>query len=212
MKVKSKSVVILLILSLFIASVSSISAQQKKETIAVLDFNVISGISASAAPTLTNIFRSELINTKVYDVLERSDMESILKEQAFSLSGACNSAECAVEIGQLLSAEKMVVGDIGKIGETYSITLRLVDVSTGKIEGSWDDKFQGKADGLLEVFKTLAKKIAGTYEESSNIWWYVAGAAVVGGAAAAVLLGGENGNTESPEDGIGNPPSEPEIP
>jgi len=58
MKVKSKSVVILLVLSLFIACASSLFAQQRKETIAVLDFNVISGISASAAPTLTNIFRS----------------------------------------------------------------------------------------------------------------------------------------------------------
>lgn len=212
MKVKSKSVVILLVLSLFIASACSLSAQQRKETIAVLDFNVISGISASAAPTLTNIFRSELINTKKYDVLERSDMESILKEQAFTLSGVCNSAECAVEIGQLLSAEKMVVGDIGKIGETYSITLRLVDVSTGKIEDSWDDKFQGKADGLIEVFKILAQKMAGTYEESSNIWWYVGGAVIVGVAAAAILLGSDQGTTEPPEDGIGNPPGEPEVP
>jgi len=139
-------------------------------------------------------------------------MESILKEQAFSLSGACNSAECAVEIGQLLSAKKMVVGDIGKIGETYSITLRMVDVSTGKIDGSWDDKFLGKVDGLMEVLKKLVKKIAGTYEESSNIWLYIGGAVVVGGTAAAILLGSEGENTETPGDGIGNPPGEPEIP
>ncbi len=212
MKIKSKIVVIFFIVGMFFASVSSLFAQKTKETIAVLDFNAISGINTSAAPTLTSIFRSELINTKKYYVLERSDMESILKEQAFSLSGACNSAECAVEIGQLLSAKKIVVGEIGKIGETYSITLRLVDVSTGKIDGSWDDKFQGKADGLIEVFKILAQKVAGTYEESNNIWWYVGGAVVVGATAAALLFGGENGTTISPEDGIGSPPGEPEIP
>jgi len=211
MKVKFKSIVILLVLSLFIAFTSSLVAQQRKETIAVLDFNVTSGISPAAAPTLTNIFRSKLINTKKYAVLERNDMESILKEQAFTLTGMCNSAECAVEIGQLLAANKMVVGDIGKIGETYSITIRLVDVSTGKIDGSWDDKFLGKADDLIEVFKTFAEKIAGTYKESNNLWWYVGGAVVVGGTVAAILLGGKDDPSETTGQGIGSPPGEPEI-
>jgi len=88
----------------------------------------------------------------------------------------------------------------------------MVDVSTGKIEGSWDDKFQGKADYLIEIFKILAQKIAGTYEESNNIWWYIGGAVVVGGATAAILLGGEDGTNVTPESGIGNPPGEPDIP
>jgi len=172
--------------------VSSLPGQETRETVAILDFNVISGLNEEAAATLTNIFRSQLIKTGKYNILERQDMESILEEQAFSLSGACNSAECAVEIGQLLSAEKMIIGDIGRIGETYSITLRLINVSNGSIEGSWDDKFKGKKDELLDVFKLQARKIAGVEEKTSKKWWYIGGAAIVGSTAAIVLLSGSD--------------------
>jgi TolB-like protein len=187
-------------------------AQKKKETIAVLDFNVVSGLSPTEAITLTNSFRSELFETQKYDVLERNEMESILSEQAFTMTGACNSAECAVEIGQLLSAQKMVVGDIGKIGQSYSITIRVVNVSSGKIEQSLGERYKGDAEGLLDIFKVMAQKLAGTFNESTSIWWYVGGVAVVGaGAAAAILLTKEE--TDKPDEIIiGKPPAEPQVP
>ena len=189
----------------------SLLAQQKKETLAILDFNVVSGISPRESVTLTNIFRSEMYKTGRFDVLERNDMESILKEQAFTLTGACNSAECAVEIGQLLSAEKMVIGDFGKVGETFAITIRLVNVSTGKLEMLLGERFKGDPETFLDIIKEMAQKISGTYAESTSVWWYVGGAALVGGIAAIVLLGGDD-SPGTEEHIVGSPPGDPDIP
>jgi len=152
-----KNLICLLIIVLL---VSPLWPQQKKETLAILDFNVVSGISPKESVTLTNIFRSEMFKTGRFDVLERNDMESILKEQAFTLTGACNSAECAVEIGQLLSAEKMVIGDFGKVGETFSITIRLVNVSTAKMEMVLDERFKGDPETFLEIVKKMAQQLS----------------------------------------------------
>ena len=201
------------VLSIFVcvAMIVLSYTQEKKKTIAVLDFNVVSGLSATEAITLTNSFRSELFKTQKYNVLERKEMESILSEQAFTLTGACNSAECAVEVGQLLSAEKIVIGDIGKIGQSYSITIRLVDVSTSKIEQSLGERYKGEPEGLLDIFKVMAQKLAGTYNEGTSIWWYIGGAAIAGAGAAAVLLLKEE-PASSEEQTIGTPPDEPKIP
>lgn len=198
-------------LLIIVMLVSSLLAQQKKETLAILDFNVVSGISPRESVTLTNIFRSELFKTGRFDVLERNDMESILKEQAFTLTGACNSAECAVEIGQLLSAEKMVIGDFGKVGETFSITIRLVNVSTGKLEMVLDERFKGDPEIFLEIIKKMAQQLSGTYDEATSVWWYVGGAAVVGGIAAIVLLSGDD-SPGTAERIVGSPPGDPDIP
>ena len=138
-------------------------------------------------------------------------MESILKEQAFTLTGACNSAECAVEIGQLLSAEKMVIGDFGKVGETFSITIRMVNVSTGKLEMSLDERFKGDPEIFLEIIKNMALQLSGTYDEGTSVWWYVGGAAVVGGIAAFVLLCGDD-SPGTVENTVGSPPGDPDIP
>jgi hypothetical protein len=60
-------------------------------------------------------------------------MNEILKEQGFQMTG-CTSSECAVEAGKILNVAKMVGGSIGKIGTTYTLDLRIIDVATGKIE------------------------------------------------------------------------------
>lgn len=191
---------------------SSLLAQQKKETLAILDFNVVSGISPNESITLTNIFRSELFKTNRFNILERNDMQSILEEQAFTLTGVCNSAECAVEIGQLLSAEKMVIGDFGKVGETFSITIRMVNVSTGKMEKALNERFQGDPEVFLDIIREMAQKLAGTYDEGTSVWWYVGGAAVIGAGAAAILvLGKDDKGTEQPVT-VGEPPDGPQVP
>ena len=55
-----------------------------------------SGISADEAGSLTNTLRSELGKTGKYSVMERSQMEEVLKEQGFQQSGACVEATCAI--------------------------------------------------------------------------------------------------------------------
>jgi hypothetical protein len=210
-KISTNFICALFCLFVFNQGLKAQEVSKPKSTIAVLDFIASAGISPNAAPTITNVFRSALIETDKYAVLERSDMQSILEEQAFALSGVCNSAECAVEIGQLLSAEKIILGDIGKIGQAYSINLRLVDVSTGKIDKSLDERFEGSAEDLIDLFKVMAQKFAGIYKEPTSIWWYIGGAAAIGtGIAAAIILSQTDESEETYN--IGRPPPNPTVP
>ena len=111
--------------------VQHISAQ-KLIPIAVMELQG-RGISADNLSGLTNRLRTELFKTGSFKVIERSQMEMILTEQGFNQSG-CISSECAVEVGQLIGAEKIVVGDIDRIDSMYVTDIRLVDVRTGAIE------------------------------------------------------------------------------
>ncbi|MDD5675201.1 MAG: CsgG/HfaB family protein [Chitinivibrionales bacterium] len=86
----------LLSLNLFAAGDST----QTKTNIAVSDLTG-QGIDASTAAVISDRLRSELFNTGMVSVLERSQMQEILKEQGFQQTG-CTSDQCAVETGQLL--------------------------------------------------------------------------------------------------------------
>lgn len=164
--------------------------KKKKETLAVLDFKSTQGMSQNDVITLTNTFRSSMAKTKSYEILERSDMESILKEQDMSLTDLCDNTDCAVQVGKLLVAKKMVIGEIGRIGDTYAITARIIDVTTGKVDHSENQQYKGKAEGLITVFDVLAQKLTGTYKRKSfsTVWAILGGAAVAGGGAAAYLI------------------------
>jgi TolB-like protein len=99
--------------------------------IAVLELEN-NGISSTEATAITNRLRTEMFNTGLYNVLERTKMNDILKEQGFQQIGCTNSA-CAIQIGQLLNVEYMVMGSADKVGELISLNIRMVNVSTGRI-------------------------------------------------------------------------------
>ena len=100
-------------------------------TIAVLDFDG-DGVSQSETRTLTNRLRDEMFNTGIYIVLERGKMDEVLKEQGFQQTG-CVTSECAVEVGNMLGVQQMIGGSIGKVGNIYTVSARIIDVQTGEV-------------------------------------------------------------------------------
>ena len=134
-------------------------AQNRKESIAVLDLEG-RGISAMEAATLTDRLRSELVKTGAVTVVERGQMQTILAEQDFQMAG-CTSDECAVEIGQMLGVTMMYSGSIGKIGATYTVDVRGVSVETGQIINTMSRDYRGEIDGLITEIEHLAWDLVG---------------------------------------------------
>jgi hypothetical protein len=119
------------------------------------------GIEQSSAAIISDRLRSELISVGVFRVLERNEMATILKEQGFQRSGACDEALCLVEIGQLLGVERMVAGSVGKIGTLYTLSLRMINVATGQILFTVDEDYEGEIKGFLSVaVGNAAKRLA----------------------------------------------------
>ncbi len=151
-----------------IISVSAYS-QDTKTTLAVLELQSSGGLTKDEMSTLSNRFRGILVQTNAFIVLEREKMKEILKEQDFIMSDQCNTAECAVQVGQLLGVEQMIAGNIGKIGQTYTIDLRLIDVGTSKILQNQSQNYKGDIDGLLDVMKAIAESFAGVQVGAVNL-------------------------------------------
>jgi hypothetical protein len=133
--------------------------QEDKLRVAILDFTNTGGLSKQETVTLGNRLRSMLVKTNAFVVLERGQMDDILNEQGFQQSG-CTTTECAVEMGRLLNVQKMISGTIGKLGQTYTIDLSLIDVETAEIEKSFFRDFKGEIDGLLDIMQLIANQIA----------------------------------------------------
>lgn len=134
-------------------------AQQQFDHIAVLNLEA-NGVSEAESITLTDRLRNELVSTNKFIVIERSEMASILDEQGFQNSG-CTSNECAVEIGKLLNIRTIVAGSIGKVGSLFSISLRMIDVETGKILYTVNEDCECPIESVLKIsIKNLAQKLA----------------------------------------------------
>ena len=104
-------------------------AGEEKELLAVLDFDIIAGSKPQAA-ALTNQLRAEMLKTGRVILVDRSQMEAILEEQAFQQM-VCTSQECAVQVGQILGIRKIVAGSLTKLTDNlWQVSVLLIDVET----------------------------------------------------------------------------------
>ena len=99
-------------------------------TVAVFDFSN-NGLSNNEVLTLTDRLRTELVRVSDNKIVERSKIDDILKEQKFQMSSCVD--ECLIELGKMLGANSVVIGSIGKVGNVYTISARVVNAESGEI-------------------------------------------------------------------------------
>ena len=135
------------------------TGEEAKTTVAVLDFEG-RGISVLEAQTLTDRFSFSMNSTKKVLMVERGTMMDVLTEQGFE-ADKCTSDECAAEVGAMLGVEFMISGAIGKLGDTYTIDVKMFSVATGAAENMKSVTYQGKVDGLITEIEILGWTLLG---------------------------------------------------
>ena len=131
---------------------------REKITIAVLDFEG-KNLNQETADAATDLLRTELFNTGRFHVVERDQINKILDEQNFQMSGMTD-AEGAVELGRLLNVRAIMVGTVNRLGRTYLLNMRLISVRTGLVVLAESVKCSGGEDDLPEAIEELAQTIA----------------------------------------------------
>jgi TolB-like protein len=143
-------------------------AQVKKTTIAVISLKGSSGVTQDEADLLSDRLRVDLFNTGSVDVMEREQMQTVLKEQGFQKSGACTDEGCLVEIGQILGVQKLITGSIGKIGSIYLVNARVIDIKTAKITKSFSEDVKGSLENVVERLPKIAVALCDSQVQTSE--------------------------------------------
>ena len=176
-------------------------AQEKNEyTIAVLDLNA-NGISQTEAKSLSNSLQVQVTRTVTseefrqksdisYTVVERSQMDKIFEQFDIQNTG-CTDISCAIKFGKMLSVERIIIGSVGLVGQTYTFNTSIVDVESSKTLKVADYRFKGEVDNLLnEGIPDIVSQLLGVKKKSRRTLCIVGGVVLLGGVAAAVLSGG----------------------
>ncbi len=134
------------------------SGYAEKMRIAIIDLQE-KKVSKILANTVTDLIRSDMIDSGYFTVIERSQIKAIFEEQELQMTG-CTDSSCAVKMGKLLSARKILVGEIAKFGKSILITVRVVDVEKGVAEFSSKGKAANE-DDLESAASRLTLKLIG---------------------------------------------------
>jgi TolB-like protein len=126
--------------------------------IAIFDFDVVGKVDKDISRPLSDSVRHEIVKSGRFKVMDRANMDRILREQAFQMTGGVQK-DRAVEAGQFLGVGRIVIGSIGIVGRTYMISLSLVDIESGETERVEEDTCKCELDELIESVKRAANKL-----------------------------------------------------
>jgi TolB-like protein len=132
-----------------------------KTSVAVMSLKSASGVTADDAELLSDRLRIELFNTGQFSVMERSQMQDILKEQGFQQSGVCSDEGCMVEMGAILGVNLLLGGSIGRLGNMYLVNIRGIDIQTARITAVVSEDIPGSIENVVAALKRIAAKLAG---------------------------------------------------
>jgi len=149
---------------------------------AVLGIEPLEGTPDNVASEMTDALRQRLAATKGYQLLQGKDLVEV------KLVFACPDAApvCMSTAGKSLGADKLIFGNVKRVGNDYQLTLKLLDVSRAVVESftaetvprkhadasalrslasGWLAKLSGKGGGSIQVranFPGAAVSLDGT--------------------------------------------------
>ncbi len=150
------AVVALLATIIAFAAVAQGQENAMKPRIAVLDI-APTGVPQNLAVSVTELLSTELVNTRMFEVIERMQVAKILNEQGFQQTGVTDSS-AAAEVGKLLNTKRVVIGTLGKLGQKLVVTLKIVDVEKASILFAEKEMANGE-DDLVGACEELANKL-----------------------------------------------------
>ncbi|MFH0944491.1 MAG: CsgG/HfaB family protein, partial [Planctomycetota bacterium] len=95
--------------------------------------------------SVSDLFVTEMLKAGRYELVERSQMAQVLSESELSLAGL--SASKAVEVGNMMGADGVVIGTVdeystvaqrGRAYPVVGISIRLIDCKSGRVVWSVD--------------------------------------------------------------------------
>ena len=157
----------------------------KLDKVAIVD--VTGEIGGDAAKNQIADFWSMELLKKGYTPVERAQVQSLLKEQQFQVSGVTSDVD-VVKAGKILNVPTVMIINVPNFGDSMSMTAKMLDVQDGGI--LWlGSGTGGQNKGLFTFLGALLGAGAGVavgHQSGENVAGGVIGG-VVGGAAGYML-------------------------
>jgi hypothetical protein len=109
---------------------------------------------------LANLIRIELEKAGLFNVYDRYDLASKLEKEKLSLEN-CYSRNCLLESGKTLGVSKVISGSVERYNEKILITLKLLDIESGKVEKNQINEFLNVQPSLQAMLAICLRDMLG---------------------------------------------------
>lgn len=128
------------------------------QRIAVLDSLVENNVDPSVQIPVTEKLIEVFVGKTNYTVIDRTDVQSVMSERKFQLSGMVKTEEIR-EVGHYLGADLICLAKVSLVGQTFFISVKMIDVENGTIVGQATDQSRGSIEVVLQLAEAAGIKL-----------------------------------------------------
>lgn len=132
-----------------------------KPSLAVFTLEAETGVQASTSRLLTDALVSEVRASAAFSsVVSFRELEALLSmEQQRQLTN-CSTESCVTEATRALGVDQVLVGNVGKLGESFLLNLRLLDTRTGGAVGAVSKRMKSSTEeGFLDAIPSAVSEL-----------------------------------------------------
>ncbi len=120
------------------------------------------GVDDGIAQSLTDLLAIELRKLAAMSVISRSEIKALLELEGQRQMLQCDDEQsCLIEVGGALGVDFLVSGGIGKLGDAYVLSLKLIDVNGAKVARRAVESFRGPVSDLASPLRYAARSLVG---------------------------------------------------
>ena len=124
-------------------------------TLLVFDMTAEKSVDKGIANLLVEIIMEEISKTEKFDVIGQKDIDKMLFWETSKSLKNCNDSSCLMQIAGAMGAEYYVESSIGQLGDSYIISMKLIDTMTIKIKGRSTRAIQNNENMLISNVRDM---------------------------------------------------------
>lgn len=146
---------------------SVIDYKGERFTMAVMNLDGFN-VSRDLVGIITENIRAKIVEADYFSVISKQDMGVILSEAyGNDAPDQCVDATCLIERGRVLRAQKIVGGTVAQYNDLINVTLRLIDVETGRIDAAVVDEYD-PGTSVMNFSRHVAFLLCNQFSTSSE--------------------------------------------
>jgi hypothetical protein len=128
--------------------------------LAVLPVAAGEGIPASTAAAITEALSGEVRRRSGAEVVTQREIAAVLTLERQKAMLGCTSDACVAELGGALGCDRLVSGDLAKLGESFLLHLRLVETARARVVTQADRRLRGGTiDDVLDALPAMVGEL-----------------------------------------------------
>jgi hypothetical protein len=143
-----------------LAALAALVVSAAPAKVAVLPVAAGEGIPPSTAAALTESLSGEVRHRAGVEVITEREIAAVLSLERQKTMLGCTSEACMAELGGALGCDRLVTGDLARLGESWLVHLRLVETARARVVAQADRRLRGGTiDDVLDQLPAMVAEL-----------------------------------------------------